>query len=139
MYVTFHFFPASRYFHLHDATVAIIACITGSCGQLLPVITQPAWGFYAGSILNMLSPAATITARTMASRCVETEEIGRVFAVISLQSAISSSLVTAGYQAIYSATLESFPGMFLVVNAIFFLITVPNNVYLRLRLNSAGR
>ncbi len=53
---------------LHDATVAVIACLTGAAGQTLPAVTEPAWTFYVGSMVNSFSPAATITARTLASR-----------------------------------------------------------------------
>ena len=37
----------------------------------------------------------------MASKCVGEEEVGRIFAIFSLISATSSSLVYAAFQAIY--------------------------------------
>ena len=39
--------------------------------------------------------------RAMASKCVGEEEVGRIFAIFSLISATSSSLVYAAFQAIY--------------------------------------
>ena len=70
----------------------------------------------------------------MVSKCVEENEVGRVFAVISIISALSSSLITAGYQAIYSASLEVFPEAYLIVNAALFCLALPNNFILRKRL-----
>ena len=70
----------------------------------------------------------------MVSKCVEENEVGRVFAVISIISALSSSLITAGFQAIYSASLDSFPEAHLLVNAILFGLALPANFILRKRL-----
>ena len=69
--------------------------------------------------------------RAMVSKCVDENEVGRVFAVISIISAISSSLITAGFQAIYSASLEVFPEAYLLVNAGLFSLALPNNFLLR--------
>ena len=75
----------------------------------------------------------------MVSKCVEENEVGRVFAVISIISALSSSLITAGYQAIYSATLDVFPESYLIVNAALFCIALPNNFILRKRLSMENK
>ena len=71
----------------------------------------------------------------MVSKCVEENEVGRIFAVISIISALSSSLITAGYQAIYSASLDVFPEAYLIVNAALFCLALPNNFILRKRLS----
>ena len=73
----------------------------------------------------------------MVSKCVEENEVGRVFAVISIISALSSSLITAGYQAIYSASIEVFPAAYLLVNAVLFCLALPGNFILRKRLPMA--
>ena len=75
----------------------------------------------------------------MVSKCVEENEVGRVFAVISIISALSSSLITAGYQAIYSASLDVFPEAYLIVNAALFCIALPNNFILRKRLSMENK
>ena len=75
----------------------------------------------------------------MVSKCVEENEVGRVFAVISIISALSSSLITAGYQAIYSASLDVFPEVYLIVNAALFCLALPNNFILRKRLSMENK
>ena len=75
----------------------------------------------------------------MISKCVEENEVGRIFAVISIISAVSSSLITAAYQAIYSATLEVFPEAYLIVNAALFCLALPNNFILRKRLTMGNK
>ena len=98
--------------------------------MILPAVFEPAWVFYLGSVVASLVPAATITARAMASRIVDGDEVGKVFAIISFISATSSSLMSAAFQGIYAGSKDFFPGLFLLVNAGLFLMTVPTNLVL---------
>ena len=53
----------SRYVGLHDATVATVACVTGAAGLTLPALVTDDWAMYAGSVIAMFGPAATISTR----------------------------------------------------------------------------
>ena len=121
----------SQYLRLHDATLGIFVAITGAISMIIPAFVKYAWGMYVGIVVGCLVPAGTTLIRSMTSRCVEENEVGKVFSVISLMDAIGSSLVAAAYQEIYSATVDTFAGAFLLVNAGFFILTIPNNFYLR--------
>ena len=126
-----NFIIASRIFKLHDATTLIIACVTGALGWSLPAFIKGQLWFILGFVLALFTPVTTVATRTLISRCVSPDEVGSIFALISVISAISSSLITAAYQAIYKATLETFPAAFLLINASFLLLTIPNNVFAR--------
>lgn len=127
----------SRWLKFHDATTLILACLTGAFGWLLPVfIAGQELTFIIGFIIASFTPVCTIGVRALISRCVGPDEIGSIFALISVISAISSSLITAAYQAIYATTLDSFPAAFLVINAAFLLLTVPNNLLLRRKMRT---
>lgn len=67
----------------------------------------------------------------MVSKCIEENEVGRVFAVTSIIAALSSSLVRAEFQEIYSASLDTFPEAYLLVIAILFVLAIPANFILR--------
>ena len=67
------------------------------------------------------------------------QEIGRVFSVLALFSAASGSLVEAGFQKLYNASLEFFPGTFLLVLAGLVIVTIPVNVVLRTLINRINR
>ena len=84
-----------------------------------------------GFVIASFTPVCTVGTRALISRCVSNDEVGSIFALISVISAISSSLISAAYQAIYSGTLETFPAAFLVINASLIMLTVPNNLFLR--------
>ena len=122
---------ASRALKLHDASTLIIACVTGAIGWSLPAFIQGQLWFILGFVLALFTPVTTVCTRTLISRCVNPDEVGSIFALISVISAISSSLITAGYQAVYKATLETFPSAFLLINAGLLLLTIPTNLFLR--------
>jgi PCFT/HCP family folate transporter-like MFS transporter 1/3 len=65
----------------------------------------------------------------MASKAVDESEVGKIFALFGLLGAISSSLIVAAYQALYAATLETFPGAFLLLNSALYLASVPINFF----------
>ena len=119
---------------LHDATIQILANISGALGMLMPAIIIPSWGMYLGCAMACFVPAGTITIRSMSSRCVDDDELGKMFSVTSLMDAIGSSLFAAMFQSIYSATVNSFAGAFLIVNACVFLLATPNDIYIRKKL-----
>ena len=87
-----------------------------------------------GFVIASFTPVCTVGSRTLISRCVSPDEVGSIFALISVVSAISSSLITASYQAIYAGTIETFPAAFLVINASLMILTIPNLIYLRRKL-----
>ena len=124
----------SRYFKFHDATTTVIACIAGAIGWGLPALVNGEAVFIVGFVIASFTPICTITVRAMISQCVMGDEVGSIFALISVISAISSSLMTAAYNAIYSATIDIFPATFLLLNSGMMLLTIPNNLLLRKKL-----
>ena len=134
----------SKVVGLSDTSLAILASTTSAIGFLLPALTDLGAGpegttvwwrsgtfvlnwFTLGSFVCMLSPLTTITTRSVISRAVAASEIGRVYSVLALASAASGSLVEAGYQLLYSATIDSFLGSYLLLNAALLLLTIPIN------------
>ena len=109
----------SSYFKVCDATLAIGGSISGAMGMMIPAIVTPAWGMYLGCIVACFVPAGTMTVRSMASKCVNDNEIGRVFSVISLMNAVGSTAIAAAYQAIYAATVDYYAGDILHIKFLF--------------------
>ena len=108
--------------------------IAGAIGWGLPAFINNEAVFIVGFVIASFTPICTITVRAMISQCVMSDEVGSIFALISVISAISSSLMTAAYNAIYSATIDIFPATFLVLNSSMMLLTIPNNLLLRKKL-----
>jgi len=118
----------SRMLKIRDPIICIMACALSTIGFILPAVTASSTWFSVGSFVCMFSPLTTITTRSILSSIVPTHEIGRIYSVLALFSAASGSLVEAVFQWIYSETLTSFPGAYLLVNAGLFVITVPVSI-----------
>ena len=120
---------------------------------MLPALTpggadNAVW-FIVGSFICMLSPVNTIVtrfdktltlkkhcimiiARSIISRAVSPHEIGRVYSVLALFSAVSGSLVEAAFQKLYNSSLDILEGgVYLLVLAGLLLVTIPVNIIVR--------
>ena len=135
----------SRVLKLPDPYLAIISAAVSAVGFCLPAFTDrgvppeetTVWlrsgtfvfnWFSLASFICMLSPVTTIATRSIISQTVPASEIGRVYSVLALFSAASGSLVEAGYQLLYSATISTFLGSYLVLNASLLIFTIPVNL-----------
>ena len=63
--------------------------------------------------------------RSVISQAVDSDEIGRIFSVLAIFSAIIGSVIGAAFQQLYNKTLDTFPGAFLLVAAGLTLTAVP--------------
>ena len=59
---------------------------------------------------------------------VESEEVGRVFSVLSLLAAVSTSLVSAAFMKLYNQTLATLPGAYLLLASGLAVVTIPINL-----------
>ena len=67
---------------------------------------------------------------------VEPDEIGRIYSVLQLVSAISGSFTGAAYQLLYNQTLDTLPGTFLIVASVMTVLPIPVNVVMKNMLQS---
>lgn len=108
-----------------DPLITILACCASIVGFVLPAVQSNSSWFTVGSFICMFSPLTTVTTRAVLSKVVDGDEIGRIYSVLALFSAASGSLVEAAFQSLYSATLSSFLGAYLLVLAGLCGITIP--------------
>ena len=88
--------------------------------------------FIIGSFVCMLSPVNTFVIRSVISRAVSPDEIGRIYSVLALFSAVSGSLVEAAFQKLYNSSLDILDGgVYLLVLAGLLIITIPVNLAVR--------
>ena len=66
--------------------------------------------------------------RSVVSLAVDSDEIGRIFGVFSIFSAVLGSTVGAGFQQLYNKTLDTLPGAFLLVISCLLLSAAPSNL-----------
>ena len=75
--------------------------------------------------------------RSVISRAVSADEVGRIYSVLALFSAVSGSLVEAAFQKLYYGTKDIlFGGVYLLVLAGMLVVTIPVNFIIRRLLKS---
>ncbi len=81
------------------------------------------------------------TTRSLVTRCVSDDEIGKCFSAIAVFSSLVPLVSSPAFRLLYNATLSSFPAAFLWMCACVMLLPAANNVYLftqRSRLQGHG-
>jgi len=123
---------------LSDIPIAILALASTALGYCLPAFTDSsAWLTVGDFILNWFSFCSFLTVmcqcyqiinRSVMSQAVESDEIGRIFSILAIFSAITGSIVGAAFQMIYNKTLDTFPGAYLLGTSGLALAAIPTNM-----------
>ena len=88
------------------------------------------WQVYLASGLQILAFCKFSLVRSLLSKCVEPEEIGKMFSVLAIFSALMPLLANIIFRKLYSWTLPIFPGAEMVMAASLLTISALLNIYL---------
>ena len=80
--------------------------------------------------LTIISECKYGVFRSVVSRCVEDQDIGKVFSALSMIYQFVPLLSNPAFRQLYNKTLESFPGAEIVMSACAFYMTALINSYL---------
>ncbi len=103
---------------LHETTILTLTSIVGGFGvaaasaanTLIP-------GFLLSYSVANLRYCCNPAGRSLVTRIVDKEEIGRTYAVVSLLTTLFGLIGTIVYRLVYDFTLESYSGAFLLLSA----------------------
>ena len=88
------------------------------------------WQFYLAHALTIIFECKYGVFRSVVSRCVEDQDIGKVFSALSMIYQFVPLLSNPAFRQLYNKTLESFPGAEIVMSACAFYMTALINSYL---------
>ena len=120
----------SGHFQLNEALILTIINYTVALGDLVLAFTTKQWIFYIGQLLSMLWIAEFSTARSLFTKCVGVDEVGKIFSAVGFVAALMPILSNPTYRLLYNATLETFPGAFLLMGAALTLLLAVANFYI---------
>ncbi|CAB4067145.1 SLC46A3 [Lepeophtheirus salmonis] len=81
------------------------------------------WLVYVAGIVSFLGAAISTLLRSLISKCIESDEIGKVFSVIASGQAVIFMIASPIYSLVYKATLDFFPGLvFLVTSCLYSIV-----------------
>ncbi|KAI5635114.1 major facilitator superfamily domain-containing protein [Phthorimaea operculella] len=105
----------SKKLQLHDAIIGIIATASKVAGNYVYALAPTKSWFYSGPIFDIFGNVGTTAIRSLGTKVVEPEEVGKMCSVIGLVEAITPIIYTPMYAIVYEKTIETFAGMFYVV------------------------
>ena len=77
-------------------------------------ITTQAWMVYMSALLQMNS-ITTVSIRSKLSKLVESNEIGKIFAVVGVGQSTVALLSQSAFGAVYRLSLSSFPTAYILI------------------------
>jgi len=123
---------------LPDIPIAIVSLTFLAIGYTLPVFTNAdEWlsigsfslnWFSFSSIFGILNGCISIITRSAMSLAVDSNEIGKIFSVLSLFGGFINSGIGAIFQQLYNKTLDTLPGAYLLLVTSFVVISIPTNM-----------
>eukprot|EP00095_Tigriopus_kingsejongensis_P000772 maker-scaffold67_size430214-snap-gene-1.17 protein:Tk00772 transcript:maker-scaffold67_size430214-snap-gene-1.17-mRNA-1 annotation:"solute carrier family 46 member 3-like isoform x1" len=86
--------------------------------------------FYAAGILGFLQMGLFCTNRSLITRCIQDDEIGKAFSGVAILTSVCMAISQPVYRLLYDATLDGFPGAIYVLTALVLAVASVVNVYM---------
>lgn len=107
---------------MDDAFIGIISSSSKILSSLVYGFSVQPWQMYAGSAVELLSGTSFISMRSIASKLVASDELGRVNSLLGVTESVVPLVYAPLYAKIYASTLSFLPGAFYLVGGV---LTIP--------------
>lgn len=112
---------------MDDALIAAIGSISKIPSCLVYAFSQIQWHMYVGPITEIIGGIALIAMRSLSSKIVSSNELGKVNSLFGIIESIAPLVYSHLLAAIYSTTLTTMPGaVFLVIG----IVSIPGTMLL---------
>ncbi|XP_046970551.1 proton-coupled folate transporter-like [Vanessa cardui] len=112
----------SKYFKVHDDLLGAIATTSKVLSSFVYGLAPNKSWFYAGPVLDFFGNCGSTVVRSLGTKVVDPDEIGKICSLIGVVEAIVPVIYTPIYSKLYSKTLETLPGAFYLLGG---LMTIP--------------
>ncbi|XP_019880553.1 proton-coupled folate transporter isoform X2 [Aethina tumida] len=112
----------SHLLKIDDAVIGIYSSMSKILSSFVYGFAKTSLVFYLGSIVEILNGTSFIAMRSIASKLVPTDELGKVNSLFGTCEALMPLLYGPMYSATYAATINFMPGAFFILGGV---LTVP--------------
>ncbi|XP_011268476.2 thymic stromal cotransporter homolog [Camponotus floridanus] len=102
----------SKWIGMRDTFIVAIGAISHAAGRIIFLLAKKPELFYVGAAVSALGPVVAPVLRSMTSKLVFTEELGKVFAVLSVCDNAVPLFSGTLYSQLYNATIKTSPNSF---------------------------
>jgi len=109
---------------MHDTSIGMIGVVGLIMHESIVAFASKdsSWLVYLAAVPALLSNALTVVTRSLITKCVGPFEIGKIFSILGAFQALEPFVTAPVYTNLYKATLEYFPGAFLLANVGLYIV-----------------
>lgn len=105
----------SGHFKLDDALIGVFSTTSKILSSVIYGLAVYQWQMYAGSVIDIINGTSLIAMRSIASKLVSNDELGKVNSLFGVAESLVPLVYAPLYAKIYTATLSILPGTFFLV------------------------
>ena len=111
----------SKLFRFHDATIQTIS-ITVECLGIFAFAFSATFGqvYVSNGVMELLAIIKYGLIRSVISKCVQSDETGKIFSALALWCAAFQLIGNTAYRQLYNATLDTFPASEIVMKGVLY-------------------
>ncbi|KAG8192197.1 hypothetical protein JTE90_009960 [Oedothorax gibbosus] len=109
-------------FNLSDPVIGIIGSVSIICKNIFLAFAYQLWLYYVSNISGFLNGLGNLAVRSLISKLVLEEELGRVFSFLATCEAIVPLLGSAIITKIFNAAIKVFPGACYLAATVFLML-----------------
>ena len=124
--------PILGMLNFRDSAIVPAIFFTYAAKDIIKAFSKFPWMLYLSSVVGFIGPYSVSTSRSIMSKCVEDDELGKVFALLSSMESIIPILMSQVYASLWAATSDlEFPwvGTVYIVSAVIVLIAMAFSLY----------
>uniref|UniRef100_A0A2M4AAV7 Putative adenylate cyclase n=1 Tax=Anopheles triannulatus TaxID=58253 RepID=A0A2M4AAV7_9DIPT len=105
----------SHLLKIDDALIGVMSCMSKILSSFVYAFAVTTWQLYLGPIIEMLNGTSFISMRSIASKLVASDELGKVNSLFGVAEALMPLVYAPMYTTVYSATINVLPGAFFLL------------------------
>jgi MFS-type transporter involved in bile tolerance (Atg22 family) len=112
---------------IHDAMMLFITLVCEVISSFITPFVATLWQFYLAQGLGAIGYCKYALVRSLMAQCIDSNEVGKVFSLLSILSALVPIGGNPLFRQLYNKTLKNFPGaIFLLYGSILFFSAAGN-------------
>ncbi|XP_049876745.1 proton-coupled folate transporter-like [Pectinophora gossypiella] len=114
-FITIYLF--SKRWKVDDCVIGVVACLSRIAASVVYAMAPSRTVYFLGPLLDMFSSAGATSLRSIATKLVNADEIGKTSSLISISEALVPVIYSPVYSKVYLSTLSYFSGAFYLISA----------------------
>ncbi|XP_026763158.1 proton-coupled folate transporter-like [Galleria mellonella] len=123
---------------IDDSVVGVIACLSRIAASVVYALAPNRTIYFLGPVFDMFSSAGSTSLRSIATKLVDADEIGKTSSLISISEALVPVIYSPVYSKVYLSTLSTFAGAFYLISGALAVPAIVILILLHIQSNNSS-